>query len=135
MDRVRAASGRQKPTAPTTRLMRAYCSSLLSTLLSSARAPRGRASRCSRSLHLDARPEGGARVELSVSSTFAFGSALNTDYVRDFRHTELRRPITTGSPGTRLHSCRRRDKRRCDVFRSNRPFPVNHKEETYVEKT
>ena len=25
MDRVRAASGRQKPTAPTTRLMRPYC--------------------------------------------------------------------------------------------------------------
>ena len=25
MDRVRAASGRQKPTAPTTRLMRSYC--------------------------------------------------------------------------------------------------------------
>jgi hypothetical protein len=25
MDRVRAASGRQKPTAPTTRLMRTYC--------------------------------------------------------------------------------------------------------------
>jgi hypothetical protein len=25
MDRVRAASGRQKPTAPTTRLMRRYC--------------------------------------------------------------------------------------------------------------
>jgi hypothetical protein len=69
MDRVRAASGRQKPTAPTTRVMRAYCRSLLSTPLSSARAPRGRVSRCSRSLHLDARPEGGATVELSVSST------------------------------------------------------------------
>ena len=25
MDRVRAASGRQKPTVPTTRLMRTYC--------------------------------------------------------------------------------------------------------------
>jgi hypothetical protein len=69
MDRVRAASGRQKPTAPTTRLMRTYCRIVAFYPTQLARAPRGRVSRCSRTLHLDARPEGGARVELSVSST------------------------------------------------------------------
>src|SRR5215208_4217197 len=40
----------------------------------------------------------------------------HTDYVRDIPHTELRKLITTGSPGTPLHSCRRCDKRRCAMF-------------------
>jgi hypothetical protein len=69
MDRVRAAGRRQKPTAPTTRLMRPYRRIVAFYPLSSARAPRGRVSRCSMSLHLEAGPEGGAGVELSVSST------------------------------------------------------------------
>jgi hypothetical protein len=40
----------------------------------------------------------------------------HTDFVRDFRHTKLRRLITTGSLGTPLHAGRRSEQRRRDVL-------------------
>ena len=70
MDRVRAASGRQKPTAPTTRLMRTYCIIVASypTQLG-PRSTRESGELLEEPTPRRARPEGGARVELSLSST------------------------------------------------------------------
>jgi hypothetical protein len=70
MDRGRVAREGQKPTAPTTRLIRgysrinAYCATQLSL-----RSTRARAEVLAASLHLDARCRGGTEVELRMPST------------------------------------------------------------------
>jgi hypothetical protein len=68
MDRVRAAGGRQKPTAPTTRLMRTYC--IIVAFYPTQLGPHStrESGEALEGLYLDAKPEDNATVELSVSS-------------------------------------------------------------------
>ena len=79
MDRVRAASGGQKPTAPTTRLMRKYC--VIDGYYDTRIKPRctmGRAEVLEASLHLGTGPgqhQGGSE---DASSTDSSRSAQST---------------------------------------------------------
>ena len=68
MDRGRATGGGQKPTAPTTRLIRAYrlrINAYYATWLGLC-STMERAEVLGESIHLDARPGAGTRVELRV---------------------------------------------------------------------